>query len=65
MTYTIRNVDERTKERLSRYASEHAITAGEAMQQLVEFGLEYYRQQKRIRKKYSGAAEAMARLPQW
>ncbi|MCI0503352.1 hypothetical protein L0Y65_01420 [Candidatus Micrarchaeota archaeon] len=65
MTYTIRNVDARTKEALGRYASANGITAGEAMRQLVEFGLEYCRRQGKIRKKYSGARDALEALPKW
>ena len=65
MTYTIRNVDEKTKEVLGRYASKHGITIGEAMQQLVEFGAEYCRQAGKTTKKYSGARDALENLPEW
>jgi len=65
MTYTIRNVDEKTREALSRYAGEHNITVGEAMGQLIEFGLEYYQQSRKIQKKYPGAHEALENLPKW
>ena len=65
MTYTIRNVDEKTKRVLSRYAGEHGITVGEAMQQLIESGLEYYQQNRKITKKYSGARDALESMPKW
>jgi hypothetical protein len=65
MTYTIRNVDEKTKEALGRYAGLHGITVGEAMQQLVDFGQEYLKTAKKGGKKYAGARDALQNLPKW
>lgn len=65
MTYTIRNVGEKTKETLARYAEEHRITVGEALQQLVEFGIEFYERNRKNPKKYLNAQDSMRGLPEW
>ena len=65
MTYTIRNVGEKTKEDLARYAEEHNLTVGEALQQLVDFGLAYHEQNRKNPKKYLTAQDAIRRLPEW
>ena len=65
MTYTIRNVGEKTKEDIVRYAEAHGINVGEALQQLVDFGLQYYEQNRKNPKKYLTAQDAMRNLPEW
>jgi hypothetical protein len=65
MVYTIRNVSEKTKETLAKYAEAHNITVGEALQQLVEFGTEFYTQNKKNPKKYLTAQDSMRTLPEW
>ncbi|HSB47128.1 MAG TPA: hypothetical protein VLD37_03875 [Candidatus Bilamarchaeum sp.] len=65
MAYTIRNVGEKTKETLAKYASDHGITVGEALTQLVDFGIEYYEQNKSSPKKYLTLQDAMRALPEW
>jgi hypothetical protein len=63
--YTIRNVSENTKEALNKHAEEHNLTVGEALQQLVEYGLEFYAQNRKSPKKYLTAQDAMKNLPEW
>ena len=65
MVYTIRNVSEKTKETLNKYAEEHNLTIAEALQQLIDFGLEHYEQHKKNPKKYLNTQEALASLPEW
>ena len=65
MVYTIRNVDEKTKEIIGRFADEHRITVAEALQQLIELGLENYEKRKKNPKKYLNTAEAVKDMPGW
>lgn len=65
MMYTIRNVSQKTKDDLNRYADEHNLTIAEALHQLVDFGMEYYEQHKKNPKKYSDVNDAMKKLPKW
>jgi hypothetical protein len=65
MVYTIRNVGQKTKESLAKYAEEHGITVGEALQQLIEFGIEFYEQNRKNPKKYLTAQDSMRNLPEW
>lgn len=65
MMYTIRNVSEKTKETLNRFADEHGLTVAEALQQLTELGLERYEQERRNPRKYMDAREALRDLPKW
>jgi len=65
MMYTIRNVSRKTKDDLNRYAEQHGLTIAEALQQLVEFGMEYYEQHRKNPKKYADARGAMMGLPEW
>lgn len=65
MVYTIRNVSPKTKETLNRYAEEHNITIGEALQQLIDFGMEYYIQHRKNPKRYADVKGAMMGLPEW
>ncbi|MEW6035638.1 MAG: hypothetical protein AB1529_03425 [Candidatus Micrarchaeota archaeon] len=65
MMYTIRNAGRRTKEMLNRFADEHNLTIAEALDQLVELGLERYEQQRKSGKKFSSTQEAMNCLPPW
>ncbi len=63
--YTIRNVNLKTREAISKYAEEYGITVGDALEQLVEFGLEYFDQQKKNPKKYLNTQGAIKNLPCW
>ena len=65
MMYTIRDVSEKTKEDLNRYASEHNLTIAEALGQLVDFGLAYHEQNRKNPKKRMIVQEAIQDLPEW
>lgn len=63
--YTVRNVSEKTRQTIDAYAKEYDLTIAQALQQLVEFGLEYAEQHKKNPKKYLNSGEAIKQLPQW
>ena len=63
MMYTIRNLAERTKTRINSFADEHNLTVAEAIEQLTEFGLEYFEQQRKNPKRFRNLSEALAEYP--
>ena len=65
MMYTIRDVSEKTKDDLNRFADEHNLTIAEALGQLVEFGLAHYEQNRKNPKKYMTTQQAAKSLPEW
>ena len=63
--YTIRNVDEHTRNLIDQYAKEYNLTIGQTLHQLIEFGMEYAEQHKKNPKKYLNTCDAMRSLPNW
>ncbi len=57
--YTIRNLNDQTKEVINRYASDHNLTVPEALQELVQFGLEYLEKNPPKNKPYKTLSEAL------
>ncbi len=63
--YTVRNVSDRTRKQIDDYAKEYNLTVAQALQQLIEFGLEYVEQHKKNPKKYLNLGGAIASMPKW
>ncbi len=63
--YTIRNLSQNTKKAITDHAKEYDLTIAEALQQLVELGLEYLEQQKKNPKKYLNTEAAIKSMPKW
>ena len=59
--YTIRDLDEKTKDAIQSYAREHDVNVAEAVKELVFFGLQHIRHTKK-EKKYSSIFEVQKRL---
>ena len=63
--YTVRNVSEKARKTIDQYAREYDITIANALEQLVEFGIEYEEQHRKSPKKYITSKDAMKTLPEW